>query len=119
MTDDIKVTVTSEQISVALVSESQVASVISEEVIEASVEQISTDGSVTPFIEQTHAVYDGDDLTFYRGEAVPGTLTSAAGWRIRRYLVPAGSSASVQFADGDRLFNNVWDDHVALNYSAG
>lgn len=52
----------------------------------------------------------GTDL--YVGESQPGTATSAASWRIKKV-----SDTAVQWADGDTLFNNVWDNHLSLSYS--
>lgn len=51
----------------------------------------------------------------YVGEALPGTATSAASWRIKKLDTAAGTS--VKWADGDTLFNNVWDNRAALTYS--
>ena len=57
-----------------------------------------------------------DDL-FYRGFAVPGTLESDAKWRIERVQIELdGDSASI-WADGNVLFDNVWDDRLSLAYS--
>lgn len=57
-----------------------------------------------------------DPTTAYFGQALPGIATSAAAWRIIRYTF-AGDDFSGQYADGDALFNNVWDDRASLSYS--
>jgi hypothetical protein len=51
----------------------------------------------------------------YVGEAEAGTATSAAAWRIKR--ISTASGTSIQWADGDTLFNNVWDNRAGLTYS--
>ncbi len=52
----------------------------------------------------------------YIGWALPGTATSAAGWRVMR-LTASGTQTIPAMADGDSLLNNVWDDRAALAYS--
>ena len=53
----------------------------------------------------------------YLGEAPAGSATSDPVWRLRRYLALAGGETVVQFADGNRDFNNVWDDRLRLGFS--
>ena len=50
----------------------------------------------------------------YVGEARPGSVTSAALWRIKRLDTTSGTS--IQWADGDTLFNNVWNNRASLTY---
>lgn len=52
----------------------------------------------------------------YIGEAVPGSLTSAAVWRIKE-ITFVGDDSTTLFADGDAIFDNVWDDRLSLSYS--
>jgi hypothetical protein len=52
----------------------------------------------------------------YLGEAPPGTATSAAKWRIRR-ITTVGNDVTIEWADGNGNFDNVWDDRVSLSYS--
>ena len=52
----------------------------------------------------------------YIGQAAPGTATSAASWRIQRMSV-SGTVTTLEYADGDLSFNNVWDNRAALSYS--
>lgn len=56
--------------------------------------------------------------TIYQGWAEPGTATSAASWRIRK-VVTSGTpeDTTITFADGDRSFNNIWDNRASLSYS--
>ena len=61
---------------------------------------------------------DASDL-IYIGEALPGTATSSATWRIKRINTNAGTDNDIEikYADGDSNFNNIWDDHLSLTYS--
>lgn len=52
----------------------------------------------------------------YVGEAEPGTLTSAASWRIRRVVDSAGDT-TVLFAGGVATFTAIWDNRLILAYS--
>lgn len=52
----------------------------------------------------------------YVGKADPGTATSTAGWQIQRITESAGD-VTVEWADGDALFNNVWDNRLSLAYT--
>lgn len=45
----------------------------------------------------------------YHCEATPGTLTSAAAWRISRLTVASGV---IQWADGNGKFDNIADDRA-------
>ena len=57
-----------------------------------------------------------DTTTTYIGKAAPGSAEGSAVWRIMR-LTTTGDDLATQFADGDLLFNNVWDNRAALSYS--
>lgn len=50
----------------------------------------------------------------YMCEALPGTLTSAATWRISRLTMATGV---VLWADGNAAFDNIADNRAALSYS--
>jgi len=55
----------------------------------------------------------------YIGEAIPGTATAAAAWRIFR-LDESGSGSEELiklFANGSVLFDQVWDDRAILTYN--
>lgn len=52
----------------------------------------------------------------YIGEAVVGTLGSAAAWRIQRVTV-SGTVTSIEWADGNVNDDNVWDNRASLSYS--
>lgn len=50
----------------------------------------------------------------YIGEATPGTLESAADWRIQRVDTSTGK---IHYADSNSEFDNVWDDRASLTYA--
>ena len=52
----------------------------------------------------------------YLGEALPGSLTSAPVWRIRK-LNMASSDLVITWADGNDNFDNIWDNRLSLTYS--
>lgn len=52
----------------------------------------------------------------YVCEALPGTLSSAASWRIKRISV-SGTVTTVSWADGNSSFDNIADNRASLSYS--
>lgn len=61
---------------------------------------------------------DADPIVIYRGEALPGTTTAAASWRVREISVAdLDSDATTLWADGNDNFDNIWDNRAALSYS--
>ena len=52
----------------------------------------------------------------YVGEAAAGSATAGAAWRIKR-ITTTGADLSVQWADGDTNFDNVWDNRAGLSYA--
>lgn len=57
-----------------------------------------------------------DGTAIYYGEAYIGALTSENKWKIKR-LIKVSDEWKLQWAEGDTLNNNVWDDRLSLNYS--
>jgi hypothetical protein len=53
----------------------------------------------------------------YRGDALPGTLTSAASWRVQRMTMQSDGDIAILFADGNDNFDNIWDNRLSLSYS--
>jgi hypothetical protein len=51
----------------------------------------------------------------YVGEAEAGSATSGAVWRVKR-ITTTGADLSIKWADGDTLFDNVWDNRASLSY---
>ena len=54
--------------------------------------------------------------TNYVGEAAFNVATSAPFWRIKRLSYTSGS-ISIDWADGNDNFDNVWDNRTSLSYS--
>lgn len=54
--------------------------------------------------------------TTYIAKAELGTATSAALWQALRISV-VGKVTTVEYADGNELFDNIWDNRASLSYS--
>ncbi len=52
----------------------------------------------------------------YIGYAAPNAATSAAVWRIIKITI-SGTVTSLEYADGNGKFDNVWDNRASLTYS--
>ncbi len=98
------VTITEEALTVNVVEE--VAEVIT----------VGTQGPLTADIDYKVLV---DDYTTpniqYIGRAAIGSATSAAVWQIAKLDTSSGLVKT--WADGDALFNNVWNNRTSLTYS--
>ena len=58
---------------------------------------------------------DSVGLTTYLGYAESGTATSATTWAVKR-IVETGNDVVITWADGDKSFDNIWDDRLTLTY---
>ena len=56
-------------------------------------------------------------LMLYQGEAEPGSATSAAKWRIRKYTYIQNYPTQIDWADGVNTFNKIWDNRDGYSYS--
>ena len=63
-------------------------------------------------VDESDSVTDG---FVYVGEAVPGTDTSVAAWRIKR-ISDTGTTTSIEWAEGNAESTQVWDDRKSLVY---
>lgn len=82
---------------------------------------VASDGAlyVDSGTEQNFALqYDNTGVggVSYIGEAVPGSITSASVWRIKR-MTETGPNVAIVWADGDASFDNIWDNRASLSYS--
>ena len=82
--------------------------------------KVTTTVSGTPKVDSaTYALQfatdSGTSTTFYLGEAVEGSATSAAVWRIQR--IQTASGVQIDWADGDSDFDGIFDDRESLSYS--
>ena len=59
-----------------------------------------------------------DDITssdyIYFGKAEVGSDTSDAVWQVKKFTIATGIFTH---ADGDALFDNIWDNRASLTYS--
>ena len=53
----------------------------------------------------------------YIGYAAPNALTSSPVWKILRITISGTTVYTVESADGDHEFNNIWDNRASLSYS--
>lgn len=55
----------------------------------------------------------------YIGEAIPGTGTDEAMWRISRTNTEDGTDndIAVEWASGNANFTHKWDEHLTITYS--
>ena len=58
---------------------------------------------------------NASDPILYIGQAPTGVPTSIAKWQIMRINVTTG--VVIQWADGNDLFDNVWNDRTSLSYA--
>lgn len=52
----------------------------------------------------------------YLGKASIGSADGAAVWQIQK-LETIGTVLTIAWADGDVLFNNIWNDRASISYS--
>ena len=52
----------------------------------------------------------------YLGKADPGTGAASALWQIQR-ITTSGTVTTIEFADGNSDFDNVWNNRASLSYS--
>ena len=52
----------------------------------------------------------------YNGYALTGTLNTANSWKIARVTV-VGAITTIEYADGNSGFDNIWNDRATLTYS--
>lgn len=62
----------------------------------------------TKLVEQSGSYY-------YIGYAIPGTLTSATNWKIKR--IDVSNPISTKWADSSTLYNKKWDDRATYSYA--
>jgi len=60
--------------------------------------------------------YSGWKL-IYKGEAQPGTATSASHWRISKMFYSGENQTDVKWAEGTNEFNKIWDNRTTYSYS--
>lgn len=79
-----------------------------------SIEFSGGSGGSSPLYDR-ESDYDSTSLNFfYTGAAIPGSLTSAAVWKISRYNMAAGL---IEYANGNENFINEYDERENLSYT--
>jgi hypothetical protein len=58
-----------------------------------------------------------DPQNMYVGESIPGTATTAAGWRIKKITEDVSGDMTILWANGSADFTQIWDNRTTLNYS--
>jgi hypothetical protein len=61
-------------------------------------------------------VDDASSTVTYVGEAQTGSSELSAVWRIKK-LTTTGTVLSIEWADGNQQFDNVWTNRATLSYS--
>ena len=65
-----------------------------------------------------YLTYDASNNPVYIGEAVPGSATSDAVWRIKKLSADASNNiTSILWADGTAKFIKIWDNRSDYTYS--
>ena len=65
---------------------------------------------------QYNRLIDTVDNFIYIGEALPGSATSDAKWRIKRVDQQAGDDYNIIWAEGSADFDKIWDNRLTLTY---
>lgn len=123
----VSVIVTGQEAVVALAPLTQVLSLIPQtaDVITVGVQGpvgigISEEEFVLDLLRRSDNVDDTPSpgiLTVYLGWANdPAALDSEAKWKIKRRIIAVDGDLTEKFADGDTLYDNIWDDHLTLTY---
>lgn len=56
-------------------------------------------------------------ILMYKADATVGSVESDAVWRISRLTFAPDGDVTVEWADGDTDFDNIWDNRTTLSYS--
>lgn len=74
---------------------------------------ITEDEEEFPFVDKIDVA---SSTTTYIGRAYTGSSTSEAVWKIQR-ISSSGTVTTIDLADGNILFDNIWDNRASLSYS--
>jgi hypothetical protein len=79
---------------------------------------VNPDGSVNvaPGPNYIYLIDSSVPNTTYVGEALPGSVASAAVWQIIK-IVEISEMTSVLYANGSASFTNIWNNRTSLGYS--
>ena len=74
------------------------------------------DSVTSQSFEEKKLIDEVSESLTYIGSAAPGTSTSLSAWKISRLQI-TGSITALEFADGNKQYDNVWDNRASLSYS--
>lgn len=61
-------------------------------------------------------VDEASSTVTYVGAAAPGSAASSPVWQIQR-LTFTGPDITIEWANGNKDFNNIWNNRLSLSYS--
>lgn len=67
-------------------------------------------------VPEAMQIDEADASTTYVGWAEPASATSGAVWKVQKIAV-SGTATSITWADGNTLYDNIWDNRASLSYS--
>jgi hypothetical protein len=60
--------------------------------------------------------YQGGNQIIYLGKAGPGSMKSDYVWQIRKFSYTGQLVSEINFANGTKDFDKVWDDRTTYDY---
>lgn len=61
--------------------------------------------------------YTAGGKTEFIGKAEPGSNKGSAAWKITKFTYTKDNLTDIQYADGNLIYDNIWDDRESLSYS--
>ena len=105
-------------LEVDIVGQNAPLDVIVNNVVAVTVSNFPAVQTVQPWPLLIRAEYSGSSLLTYFADAQPGTLSSAASWRIRKLSYDGnGNFTELAWPNADTSFSYVWDDRSTYTYS--
>lgn len=77
---------------------------------------LKTADQTTTTSDQAVRIDEPSKTVNYFGYASVGTSDAAASWKIKK-LVTSGSVTTIQWADGDANYDNIWSNRASLTYN--
>jgi len=63
-------------------------------------------------------LYDFPDVdTIFIGDAIFGSASGSAVWRIKKFTFSSGNPTSKKWADANDNYDNIWNNRASLSYS--
>lgn len=98
------------------IAASRSASVLDGILAPTFVKQLGADTWTVSSAIQSVRIDEASSTVTYVGKAAVGSLNADAVWQIQRLTV-SGSVTTIEYADGDSNFNNIWNNRASLSYS--